>query len=152
MTFNLKEIISVTLILFSVIDVIGSLPVIIDLRQKVGTIESEKATFVSGVLMVSFLFVGERLLSLFGVDVSSFAVAGALIIFLLGLEMILGRTIFKSEIETDGATQHHCGHCAEPDPDLHRPEIVGLARNTHWAGRVGCVAESIRHYFAGNFH
>ncbi|TAE29614.1 MAG: MarC family protein [Cytophagales bacterium] len=101
--FNLKEIISVTLILFSVIDVIGSLPIIIDLRQKVGTIESEKATIVSGVLMVSFLFVGERLLSLFGVDVSSFAVAGALIIFLLGLEMILGRTIFKSEIETGGA-------------------------------------------------
>jgi len=104
MTFNFKEIISVTLILFSVIDVIGSLPVIIDLRQKVGTIESEKATFVSGVLMVSFLFVGEKILSLFGVDVSSFAVAGALIIFLLGLEMILGRTIFKSEVETGGAT------------------------------------------------
>lgn len=102
--FNFKEIISVTLILFSVIDVIGSLPVIIDLRQKVGTIESEKATFVSGVLMVSFLFVGERLLNLFGVDVSSFAVAGALIIFLLGLEMILGRTIFKAEIETGAAT------------------------------------------------
>ena len=81
MTFNFKEIISVTLILFSVIDIIGSLPVIIDLRRKVGTIESEKATFVSGVLMVSFLFLGERLLSLFGVDVSSFSVAGALIIF-----------------------------------------------------------------------
>jgi multiple antibiotic resistance protein len=104
MTFNFKEIISVTLILFSVIDVIGSLPVIIDLRRKVGTIESGKATIVSGVLMVSFLFLGERLLSLFGVDVSSFAVAGALIIFLIGLEMILGRTIFKSEVETGGAT------------------------------------------------
>ncbi len=103
MTLSFKEIISVTLILFSVIDIIGSLPVIIDLRRKVGTIESEKATFVSGVLMVSFLFLGERLLNLFGVDVSSFAVAGALIIFLIGLEMILGRTIFKSEVETDGA-------------------------------------------------
>jgi len=102
MTFNFKEIISVTLILFSVIDIIGSLPVIIDLRRKEGTIESEKATFISGVLMVSFLFLGERLLSLFGVDVSSFAVAGALIIFLIGLEMILGRTIFKSEVETGG--------------------------------------------------
>lgn len=100
---SFKEIISVTLILFSVIDVVGSLPVIIDLRKKVGQIESEQATIVSGVLMVSFLFVGERILSLFGVDVSSFAVAGALIIFLLGLEMILGRTIFKSEVETGGA-------------------------------------------------
>lgn len=101
---NLKEIVSVTLILFSVIDVIGSLPVIIDLRQKVGKIESERATFASGVLMISFLFVGEQLLKLFGVDVASFAVAGALIIFLIGLEMILGRTIFKPEIETGGAT------------------------------------------------
>ncbi|GAB4035066.1 MarC family protein [Spirosoma jeollabukense] len=102
--FSLKEIVSVTLILFSVIDVVGSLPVIIDLRQKSGKIESGRATFASGVLMISFLFVGERILKLFGVDVASFAVAGALIIFLIGLEMILGRTIFKSEINTGGAT------------------------------------------------
>ena len=101
---NLKEIVSVTLILFSVIDVVGSLPVIIDLRQKSGKIESERATFASGVLMISFLFVGERILKLFGVDVASFAVAGALIIFLIGLEMILGRTIFKSEVSSGGAT------------------------------------------------
>jgi multiple antibiotic resistance protein len=101
--FSLKEIISVTLILFSVIDVLGSLPVIIDLRRKVGHIESERATVVSGALMLAFLFVGEELLKLFGVDVQSFAVAGALIIFLLGLEMILGRTIFKSQLETGGA-------------------------------------------------
>lgn len=104
MLFSFKEIISVTLILFSVIDVIGSLPIIIDLRKKVGKIESERATIVSGVLMVSFLFVGERILSLFGVDVASFAVAGALIIFLIGLEMILGRTIFKPDEATGGAS------------------------------------------------
>ncbi|GAB3966682.1 MarC family protein [Spirosoma terrae] len=104
--FNIKEIASVTLILFSVIDVIGSLPVIIDLRQKVGKIESEQATIVSGVLMVSFLFVGERILKLFGVDVASFAVAGALIIFLIGLEMILGRTIFKPEEHASGGATH----------------------------------------------
>ncbi|RYC70437.1 MarC family protein [Spirosoma sordidisoli] len=102
--FNIKEIISVTLILFSVIDVVGSLPVLIDLRKKVGKIESEQATVISGVLMVSFLFVGERILNLFGVDVASFAIAGALIIFLIGLEMILGRTIFKSEVSAGGAT------------------------------------------------
>ncbi len=102
--FNFKEIISVTLILFSVIDIVGSLPVIIDLRRKVGKIQSEQATVVSGVLMVSFLFVGERILNLFGVDVASFAVAGGLIIFLLGLEMILGRNIFKASAdEPDGA-------------------------------------------------
>lgn len=94
---NFKEIISVTLILFSVIDVVGSLPVIIDLRKKVGIIESEKATLAAGILMISFLYLGESILKLFGVDVSSFAVAGALIIFLLGLEMILGRNIFKDD-------------------------------------------------------
>ncbi|MEZ0541117.1 MarC family protein [Fibrella arboris] len=98
-----KEIISVTLILFSVIDILGSLPVLIDLRKKVGKIEAERATFASGLLMIVFLFLGERILKLFGVDVASFAVAGALIIFLIGLEMILGRTIFKSELEADGA-------------------------------------------------
>lgn len=102
--FSFKEVVSVTLILFSVIDVIGSLPVIIDLRRKAGKIESERATLASGALMIAFLFLGERILKLFGVDVASFAVAGALIIFLIGLEMILGRTIFKAEVDTGGAT------------------------------------------------
>lgn len=101
---SFKEIISVTLILFSVIDVIGSLPILIDLRKKIGKIESEKATLAAGALMVSFLYVGESILRLFGVDVSSFAVAGALIIFLLGLEMILGRTIFKDDGQTSSAS------------------------------------------------
>jgi multiple antibiotic resistance protein len=95
--FSLKEIISVTLILFSVIDVLGSIPVIVDFRRRLGHVESEKATLVAGVIMIAFLFLGERLLSLFGVDVASFAVAGAIILFLLGLEMILGRNIFKHE-------------------------------------------------------
>ena len=94
---NLKEIISVSLILFSVIDVLGSIPVIVDFRRKLGKIESEKATIVAGFIMILFLFLGERLLSLFGVDVASFAIAGAIILFLLGLEMILGRNIFKHE-------------------------------------------------------
>jgi multiple antibiotic resistance protein len=95
--FNFKEIVSVTLILFSVIDVLGSLPVIVDFRKKLGKIESEKATLAAGFIMVVFLFLGERLLSLFGVDVASFAIAGAIILFLLGLEMILGRNIFKHD-------------------------------------------------------
>jgi multiple antibiotic resistance protein len=95
--FSLKEIISVTLILFSVIDVLGSIPVIVDFRRRLGHIQSGKATLVAGVIMIAFLFLGERLLSLFGVDVASFAVAGAIILFLLGLEMVLGRNIFKHE-------------------------------------------------------
>ncbi|MBE9464519.1 MarC family protein [Dyadobacter subterraneus] len=95
--FNIKEILSVTLILFSVIDVLGSIPIIVDFRRKLGKIESEKATLAAGAIMIAFLFLGERLLSLFGVDVASFAVAGAIILFLLGLEMILGRNIFKHD-------------------------------------------------------
>ena len=95
--FNFKEIVSVTLILFSVIDVLGSLPLIVDFRIKLGRIESEKATLAAGAIMILFLFLGDKLLSLFGVDVASFAVAGAIILFLLGLEMILGREIFKHD-------------------------------------------------------
>jgi multiple antibiotic resistance protein len=95
--FDLKEIVSVTLILFSVIDVLGSLPVIVDFRRKLGHIQSARATLAAGVIMITFLFLGERLLSLFGVDVASFAIAGAVVLFLLGLEMILGRNIFKHE-------------------------------------------------------
>ncbi|GAA4438133.1 MarC family protein [Ravibacter arvi] len=95
--FNFKEIISVTLILFSVIDIVGSVPVIVNLRKKTGHVQSEKATLVAGGIMFAFLFVGNRILGLFGVDVSSFAVAGGLIIFLIGMEMVLGRNIFHHE-------------------------------------------------------
>ncbi len=103
--FSFKEILSVTLILFSVIDIIGSIPLIVDLRKKTGHVQSEKATLVAGMIMIVFLFLGERILSLFGVDVSSFAVAGALILFLIGLEMILGRSIFRHDnIDTGTAS------------------------------------------------
>lgn len=97
--FDFKEIISVSLILFSVIDIIGSIPIIIDLRKKFGHVQSEKATLVSGVIMVVFLFLGERILQLFGIDISSFAIAGAIIMFLIGMEMILGLQFFKSDPE-----------------------------------------------------
>jgi multiple antibiotic resistance protein len=99
MVLNLKEIVSVSLILFSVIDILGAIPVIIDLRKKAGDIHAGTATLVSGGIMIAFLYIGKSILSLFGVDVQSFAVAGALIIFLIGLEMTLGRSIFKSNPE-----------------------------------------------------
>lgn len=92
-----KEIASVSLILFSVIDILGSLPIVIDLKQRAGHIQSGKATIISGVLMVIFLFLGESILKLFGIDIASFAVAGALIIFIIGVEMILGVKIFKAD-------------------------------------------------------
>ncbi len=97
--FDFKEILSVSLILFSVIDILGSVPIIIDLRKKVGHVQSEKATVASGVLMVLFLFLGESILKLFGIDIGSFAIAGALIMFFIGLEMILGIHFFKSDNE-----------------------------------------------------
>lgn len=95
---DFKEIITVAMILFAVIDVTGSLPVIIDLRTKVGEIQSGKATLVSLVIMVLFLYLGESILSLIGIDVSSFAIAGSLVIFFLALEMILGIKLYKEEI------------------------------------------------------
>lgn len=95
--FSFKEIISVSLILFSVIDILGSVPIIIEMRKREGHIQSEKATLVAGIIMVVFLFVGKSILSLFGIDVESFAIAGALILFLLGMEMILGIELFKPD-------------------------------------------------------
>ena len=97
MEFNFKEIFTAFMVLFAVIDIIGNIPIIIDLRKKVGHIQSEKASLIAGVIMIVFLFVGERLLSFIGVDVNSFAVAGAFILFFIALEMILGITLYKEE-------------------------------------------------------
>ncbi|MDP4679117.1 MAG: MarC family protein, partial [Cyclobacteriaceae bacterium] len=96
---GIKEIVSVSLVLFSVIDIIGNVPIIINLRKKVGKIQSGRATIVAGIIMVLFLFLGENLLKLFGIDVGSFAVAGAFIMFLLGMEKVLGIELFKSDPE-----------------------------------------------------
>lgn len=100
MVLNFKEILSVSLILFSVIDIIGSIPIVLDIKDKGIKIESGKATLVAGAIMVLFLFFGDNVLGLFGVDVNSFAVAGSLILFFLGIEMVLGITLFK---ETEGS-------------------------------------------------
>ena len=95
--FNLKEIISVTMILFAIIDIIGAIPVIIELRQKTGHIQSEKASIAVLVLMIGFLYAGNGLLSLIGIDVASFAIAGSLVIFFIAMEMILGIKFFREE-------------------------------------------------------
>ncbi|MCE2776047.1 MAG: MarC family protein [Algoriphagus sp.] len=94
---DFKQILSVSLILFSVIDILGSIPIIINLRKKVGHIQSGKATIVAGILMITFLLVGKSILTLFGIGVEDFAIAGALIIFALGAEMILGIELFKPD-------------------------------------------------------
>jgi len=95
MNFDLKEFISSAMILFAIIDVIGNIPLIVLLREKYKVIESEKASFVSLVIMIVFLFVGEVLLNLLGVDINSFAVAGSIIILFLAAEMILGVKLYK---------------------------------------------------------
>ncbi len=97
MTFDLKEILTASMVLFAVIDIIGSIPIIIDLRKKVGHIQSEKASIVAAILMILFLFVGKEILGLIGIDVNSFAVAGAFIIFFLAIEMILGIQLYKDD-------------------------------------------------------
>ena len=95
-----KEILSVFLILFSVIDIPGNVPIIISLKEKGKIIKPIYATVVAGSLMILFLFIGESLLNLFGIDVQSFAIAGAIILFIIAMEMVLGVTLFK-ETETD---------------------------------------------------
>jgi len=103
MGFNFKEIFTATMILFAVIDIVGNIPIIIDLRKKVGHIQSEKASIIAGVIMIAFLFLGASILNLIGIDVNSFAVAGSFILFFLALEMILGITLYKEE-ETNAIT------------------------------------------------
>ncbi|MEQ1733541.1 MAG: MarC family protein [Bacteroidia bacterium] len=95
---NLKEITTVTMILFAVIDVIGSIPVLIDLKQRIGEIKAEKASVASLVIMLVFLFVGNSFLQLIGLDVSSFAIAGSFVLFFIALEMILGIRLYKDSV------------------------------------------------------
>jgi multiple antibiotic resistance protein len=100
---DIKEIFSVTLILFSVIDILGSIPFIIIIRKREGRIQAEKATLISAGLMVVFLFLGVSILQLFGLDIASFAVAGSIVIFIVAMEMILGVTLIKDDPDAQGS-------------------------------------------------
>jgi len=104
MEFNIKDILTIFMVLFAVIDIIGNIPIIIDLRKKVGQIQSEKASLIAGIILIVFLFIGEQLLSIIGIDVHSSAIAGSLIIFFIALEMILGIKIYKDEKNPLNAT------------------------------------------------
>lgn len=95
--FNFSQILSTSMVLFAIIDILGAIPVVIELRRKAGHIESEKATIVATTLMVLFLFAGEAILKVIGLDVESFAIAGSLVIFFIAMEMVLGLTFFKEE-------------------------------------------------------
>ena len=101
---NFSELLTVTFTLFAVIDVIGSVPILISLKEKMGEFSELKATLISGVLMILFLYLGKEFLKLLGVDIRSFAVGGSIVIFILGLEMVLGLEFFKSEKDIKSAT------------------------------------------------
>jgi multiple antibiotic resistance protein len=97
MPINYTEIISATMVLFAVIDIIGSIPIILEIKKRAGEVHSEKATLVALLIMFAFLFLGERIITFIGVDVSSFAVAGSFVLLALALEMILGVRLFKDD-------------------------------------------------------
>lgn len=101
--FDFKEISTATMVLFAVIDIIGSIPIIIQLRQKVGHIHSGRASIVSFLIMVAFLYVGEEILGIIGIDINSFAIAGSFILFFLSLELILGIRLYRDEMPTSAS-------------------------------------------------
>ena len=104
MPFSFNELVTVIFTLFAVIDIIGSVPILISIKQKMGGINEFRATLISGVLMILFLFAGEEFLQILGLDIKTFAVAGSVVIFILGLEMVLGLEFFKSEKDIKAAT------------------------------------------------
>ncbi|GAO45187.1 MarC family protein [Flavihumibacter petaseus] len=101
---NIDELLTVTFTLFAVIDILGSIPLLISFKSKLGEIQEAKATLISGALMILFLLGGEKFLNILGVDVRSFAVGGSIVIFILGLEMVLGVEFFKSEGDAKSGT------------------------------------------------
>ncbi|QHI37308.1 hypothetical protein IMCC3317_26870 [Kordia antarctica] len=100
MDLDLKHILTASMLLFAVIDIVGNIPIIIDLRRKTGHIQSGKATIIAGIILIVFLFVGQSLLNLIGITVNQFAIAGSFVLFFLALEMILGITLFKEDDES----------------------------------------------------
>jgi multiple antibiotic resistance protein len=103
MGFDIRETLATFMVLFAVIDITGSIPIIVDIKSKVGKIEAGKATLVAFSIMLAFLIIGEPLLGFFGVDIYSFAIAGSFILFFLALEMVLGIQLFRHDAEGGGS-------------------------------------------------
>ena len=104
MDFNVDALVTVTFTLFAIIDIVGSIPLLISIKERMGGINELKATLLSGLLMLLFVFLGEELLKVFGLDVGSFAVGGSIVIFILGLEMVLGVEFFKPDTDPRSGT------------------------------------------------
>jgi multiple antibiotic resistance protein len=103
MHFSLLEVLATFMVLFAIIDILGSIPVILDIKSKIGQIYPGRTALIAYGIMLLFLFIGEPLLAIFGVDISSFAIAGSVILFLMGLEMVLGLQLFKYDSAGGGA-------------------------------------------------
>ncbi len=103
MHFDIVEILAAFMVLFAIIDIPGSIPIILDIKAKTGDVEPGKVTMVSLIIFLAFLFIGSPLLGIFGIDVSSFAIAGSFIIFLIGMEMVLGIELFKHDSAGGGS-------------------------------------------------
>lgn len=101
---DISQIVTVSFTLFAVIDMLGSIPIIISIKKKTGDINAMQATLISGGLMLLFFMVGEQMLQFMGLDIKSFAIAGSIVIFILGLEMVLGLEFFKSENDAKSST------------------------------------------------
>jgi multiple antibiotic resistance protein len=104
MDFQLDDFVTISFTLFAIIDIVGSVPLLISLKEKTGEINPTQATLFSGLLMILFLYLGQQFLNMLGLDVRSFAVGGSIVIFLLGLEMVLGHEIFKGETNTKASS------------------------------------------------
>ena len=97
MNFDLKELLSATIVLFAVLDILGSMPIVLSMQQKGLKISPLQTAVVAFIILLTFMFVGQALLGVFGVDINSFAVAGAIVLFIVGLEMLLGIDIFRQD-------------------------------------------------------
>ena len=104
MAWTFDDLLTVTFSLFAIIDIVGSVPLLISIKERLGGINELKVTLLSGLLMILFVFLGEQLLRIFGLDVSSFAVGGSIVIFILGLEMVLGVEFFKADPDPRSGT------------------------------------------------
>jgi multiple antibiotic resistance protein len=104
MPFRFDHLVTITFTLFAIIDIVGSVPVLVGLKEKMGGIRAWPATLISGALMILFLFAGGPLLQVLGLNIQSFAVGGSIVIFLLGLEMVLGHEIFKADANAKSGT------------------------------------------------
>lgn len=100
---DIVEILKVTMVLFAVIDIIGSIPTILSLKEKTGLIQPFKASWVSFIIMVVFLFIGQSILTIIGITVGDFAIAGSIVLFFIALEMILGVTIYRDQIASSAS-------------------------------------------------